>query len=320
MDTLIDGTASYQAKGILALILSGVLFSAIGVFVKLIGPSVSPLLLITVRMISASLLIFILLSITGKIQVLKLDKDDMKFPLIAGVFGFALGMAFYIKSLTLVPVANAIFLHYVAFPLSTALFSILLLREQITIDTMAALALTFVGVYFIYGYKFSVHTYLLGNTLAFLSGICVSIFTVLMKGMGRKYDFYNMIFWPLLIGGLCLLPFSFTERLIFSLCRETILYLVGLVFISTFSAYILYALGLKRVQAHIVPVIMLLTEPLCAILLAWVVLGEPLPQYVALGGLLIMMSNLIIGLRIALRSLKGGKNERIMSKTDLDGS
>jgi len=71
---------------------------------------------------------------------------------------------------------------------------------------------------------------------------------------------------------------------------------------------IFYAKGLKTEKAHNATITVSLTEPLTAIILAFLILGESLPQYILIGGSLIIIANLLIG--------KEERKKRIEKKTE----
>jgi drug/metabolite transporter (DMT)-like permease len=71
------------------------------------------------------------------------------------------------------------------------------------------------------------------------------------------------------------------------------LYVLGLAMV-TFLGYICYAEGLKTVRALDAVIITALTEPLSAMVLAFLILGEAIPQSVLAGGALIIAANILV--------------------------
>lgn len=283
-------------KGFIYLILSGICLGTIGIFVKLIGPNVSPYLLASIRILAAAGLILIFLASERRTKLLELRDGDLQIFLLAGLFGVVFGFGFFVKSLTILPVANAVFLMYI-YPIATAVLAKLFLDERIGRYTLIALLLSFSGIYFIYGQGANLLASAEGSMYALLAGFGYSVFIISMRYMEKKgHSFWDVVFWPLLLGGIMLLPLNLTESVIFLPFQGILMLLAGMVFISTFFGYILYARGLLHVQAKHATIIENLAEPAAAIFLAWLILGEVVPPYIFLGGILIILANIVVRL------------------------
>ncbi|MEE9323822.1 MAG: DMT family transporter [Candidatus Aenigmarchaeota archaeon] len=284
-------------RGTLYLILTGFFLGTIGIWVKLIGANVSPFLLTIFRVLLAGVMILLLILFAKDLKTLEtlgIKKRNLLYFLLAGFFGVTIGFGFYIKSLSYVPVANTVILVYV-YPIVTALLSWIFLRERITRWEVTALILVLLGIWSIYGSEMSLETNTLGNMLALSSGIGYSVLFVFMRYFERKgMPYWKVTFWPLIIGGLILFLFLPFEPLAFTPGGSVPIYILGIAFFS-FLGYTLYAKGLKTIRAHNAVITVSLTEPLTAIVLAFIILAESLPQYVMIGGSLIILANLLIG-------------------------
>ncbi len=284
-------------RGTLCLVLTGFFLGTIGIWVKLIGSSVSPFLLTIFRALLAGSLIFLLVLLTRNmktIETLGIRKKNLFLFLVAGFFGVAIGFGFFIKSFSYVPVANAVLLVYV-YPLVTAILSWVFLKERVTRWEVVSLVMVLLGVWSIYGSELGVGANMLGNVLALLSGCGYAVFFVFIRFFERKgVPYWKVTFWPLVIGGLVLILFLPFEPLAFSFEGSVPFYILGIGFVS-FMGYVLYAKGLKTTRAHNAAIIVTLTEPLTAIVLAFLILGESIPQHVIIGGAFIILANLLIG-------------------------
>jgi drug/metabolite transporter (DMT)-like permease len=283
-------------KGLNYLILTGICLGTTGVFVKLIGPDVSPFLLASIRILAAAALILAFLASERRTRLLQLKEGDLHIFLLAGLFGVVFGFGFYIKALTMIPVTQAVFLVFI-YPVITAILARVFLDERLGKYTILALVLSFTGIFFIYGQGANVLASVEGSLYALTAGLGYAVFIVTMRYMEKKgQSFWDVVFWPLLLGGLMLLPLNLTDRLVFLPYQDTVLWLAGIIFISTFLAYIFYAEGLKSVQAKHATIIETLVEPAATVFLAWLILGEVIPQYIFLGGFLIIVANLLVRL------------------------
>ncbi|MFP4589482.1 MAG: DMT family transporter [Candidatus Bipolaricaulota bacterium] len=278
------------------LILTGFCFGSIGIFVKKIGASISPLGIAIIRLLTTAFLMFLLVSTRRSFEELRLQGSrDLVLVLLGGLVGFGATMGFYIKSLQIIPVADAVFLHFVSFPLFTLLYTIFLTEDRIEGYDLASFTMALLGIFFIYGVSFQPHSqHYLGYTFGFISGVCYSLMMIFMKVYGTDKTLYGTIFWPVLIGGLGLVPFGILEGLTFQLRTGTLYHLAGLVVISTFLGYTLMARGVASVKAHHASIALIIAEPLSAVLLAWLVLGEALSLQVGIGGALILLSSILL--------------------------
>lgn len=307
-------------RGTFYLILTGIVLGTTGIWAKLAGANVSPFLLTIFRTLLSALMIVLLVICSKNIKTMEnlgIRKKDLLLFLAAGFFGVTIGFGFYIKSFSFIPVANAVALVYV-YPVVTALLSFVFLREKITKWEIAAVFLIAAGVWSIYGSEINLASNAFGNLLALVAGIGYSVFIVFMRHFENKgMPYWKVSFWPLLIGGVILyfmLPF---EPLVFTPTGLVPFFILGIA-LSSFFGYIFYAEGLKTIRAHDAVIIASLTEPLSAIAIAFVLLGEALPQHVLLGASLIIAANVIAGFehrKKRIRKRKGKKPQECFGWT-----
>ncbi len=283
-------------KGTTYLLLCGVMLSFVAIFTKLLVPFVSPLLLASARVGVAALMILVYLFSTGRMDELRVGRRGLKVYVPVGFFGVLIGFGFYLKALDIIPVANAVFLVYV-YPVVTALLAARFLKESMGRYAVLSVILCVSGVWMIYGSGTSFVVDFWGGLFALVSGVGYAIFIFSMKYMDVKgYNLWNTIFWPLLIGFIFLLPFSLVAEPVKAYMIYPVPYwIIGLGFVS-FLGYYLYAKGFESTKAHNAPVIVTMTEPTMAVLMAFILLGEAVPEYILLGGLLIIVANLFVQL------------------------
>jgi drug/metabolite transporter (DMT)-like permease len=291
-------------RGTFYLLLTGLLISTIGIWTKLIGSNVSPFLLTMFRTLTAAVLIFVMVALSRNmktIETLMIRRREVLPFLAAGFFGVSIGMGFYIKSFSYVPVANSVMLVFI-YPAVTAVLSWFILKEKISRLEVVALALVVLGVWSIYGSEINVASDAFGNMLAITAGFGYSVFIVSMRYFEKKgYKYWNVTFWPLMIGGVILTLFLPFEPFSFSPSGYTPICILGLVLV-TFFGYLFYAKGLKTIRAHDAVIISALTEPLAAMALAFVVLGESIPDYVLAGAAMIIAANVLVGIEFRKKS------------------
>ena len=67
--------------------------------------------------------------------------------------------------------------------------------------------------------------------------------------------------------------------------------------------YTFYAMGLKTIRAHNAPIILLLSEPITAVVLAWLILSEIITPHVFAGGILLIIANLLVEKEVRKKKL-----------------
>lgn len=283
-------------KGTTYLLMCGIFLSFIAIFTKLLVPFMSPLLVACFRIGIAVFMIFIYLLFTGRLEELKVGARGLRIYIPVGLFGVMVGFGFYLKALDMIPVANAVFLAYI-YPVIVAFLASKFLRERLGSHAVLSLIFAISGVWMIYGASTSFIIDFWGGLFALVSGFGYAIFIFSMKYMHEKgYKLWNTIFWPLVFGLIFLIPMAlFAEPVKAYAIFPVPYYLLGIGFVS-FMGYYLYAKGFESVKAHNAPVIVTLTEPTFAVIFAAFLLGEAPPEYILLGGLLIMVANLFVQL------------------------
>jgi drug/metabolite transporter (DMT)-like permease len=222
--------------------------------------------------------------------------------LIAGAGGliFALNNGFFNTAVTMVPVANAVFLVNTSV-IWVGLVSMFVFREKLSINFWLGVALALAGVFLITNEaNHPDRNLFVGNLIALLSGVFYAGY-ILINNKARVYlsALSYMVFSSIsssiiLFVTIVALGIPYTG---FSLA--TYGYLFGLGFVS-------HALGFFAIvyaQAHIRPSTvstMLLAQPLAALTLAFLILREQ-PSSLQLVGMLI----LLVGIYLANKRRKG---------------
>ncbi len=278
------------------LVFAGLCFGTIGLFVKGIGSNISTLLLVSIRLLSTALLVFLYQGARGTLGKLRIgSKRQMFRALVGGLLGFAVTFSLYLKSLLLIPVSEAVFLHYFAFPFSTIMYSTIILKEKVSKHDIIALVGAIGGLFLIYNVAlFSESASVLGYTMAFISGITYSVVLLVLKYFGKRKTTLQTLFWPVLLGGIVLLPVAFLEGITFNASGNTLYSLLGLVLLSTLAGYSMLARGLKHAKTAISSIVLIIIEPISAVILARIFLGEAVPGTSIIGGVLIVTSGVYI--------------------------
>jgi len=212
------------------------------------------------------------------------DIKRLKLPFLLGIAGLANSLTFFyaLKNTT---ISNAVLTHYTA-PVIVAVLAAVFLKEKITYRIVVAIIISSTGLYIMLD-GFSVTAAdAAGITAGLLSGISYAIIVVLARSLVHDFSPLTISFIVNMTIVLLLLPFvrEFPAGALWS-------YLVMGIVHSTIAPALYYK-GMQDVTAGRTAVLGYL-EPICAILLGVVFLGEVPGPYSLLGGSMILFSGYI---------------------------
>lgn len=160
-------------------------------------------------------------------------------------------------------------------PLFIAPLSIVFLKERMGAIGMLGILLGSAGILLIYFSEESGMRSVYAICLVLIAVSCFSIYAVFMKPLNRKTDPKVTTSLSLFLGGVMMVPIVIFDGspLIRPLGLSSWLLLLFLSFVTVGIAYLLYFMGLERVNVSTGNSLMYL-KPLIATSLAWVVLKE----------------------------------------------
>ncbi|SNQ60509.1 DMT family transporter [Candidatus Methanoperedens nitratireducens] len=252
---------------------------------KIIGMSVQNIIFYRVAL--AFLIILIILLISGNVDKIKL-KDKKIYLVLFSILQVATMLTYFVSVLN-ASVSVAVLLLYTA-PVYVTVLSPLLLKENPTRKEIMALILSIVGIVIIVDPEKLDFSYSVGIAAGILSGISYALEILTSKYIGQSYTGYTQAFWSFAIAVLILLPVGIVPIEIVS---GNIVYLILLAIFPTILAVSLYFNGLKKVKASNASILGLI-EPVSAVILAVLILGERVTIPILLGGALILAGAAIV--------------------------
>jgi len=266
-----------RSKAILFLLLSAILWSSGGLFIKMV--SWNPVAIAGFRSLIAMMVI---------VAYVRHPRFTWTFPQIGGAIAYAVTVTLFVIATKLTTAANAILLQYTA-PVYVAFLGAWVLEERpqwfdwLTIGmVLGGMALFFID--------HLVPGSLLGNILAILSGVSFASFVLFMRKQRNESPFETVILGNLLTG-LIGLPFMFGSM---PDARSWIgLFFLGVIQLGL--SYVLYSKAIKHVtalEAILVPGI----EPILNPIWVFLILGERPGKWALIGGFIVLIS-------VTLRSL-----------------
>lgn len=262
-------------KGIIFILIAAILWSTGGLFIKILP--LDAFQISFARSVFAAL-ILIILSGRSSFTINKLVLLNSMF--YAGI------LILFVAATKLTTAANAIFLQYTA-PIYVLVFEPLLLKTGFKRQNIYAVSICFLGMALFFLGDLNTGQ-LSGNILALLSGIAFAGFLIGMRKNGEKYQNSTVILGNLIIAVLCI--GSFDSEVMLETGNLIMVAYLGVFQIGT--AYFLFNLGLKRVQAIEASLISMI-EPVLNPVWVFIWHGESPSGWAIIGGSIILTGLII---------------------------
>ena len=272
-----------HSKGVLAVVLTALLWSSGGLFIKLI--SLTSMQLSFFRCLIAA----IVFAVIFRKKVLKVNK----LAILNAVF-YATVLTLFVIATKTTTAANAIFLQSTA-PIYVLIFEPIINKTKWEPINIITIAVCFIGMILFFLGELS-PGHLEGNIVALLAGVAFAAFFLGMRKNDKEYQQSAIFYGNIIVAVICI-PFI--------LELETIsfndLWMVS--FLGVFqiaAAYAIFTYGIKRILAVEASIISMLEPVLNPV---WVFLGygEVPTTFAIIGGLIIISA-------ISLRTVAAGSD------------
>ncbi len=266
-------------KAHIAVLLTNLFFAANYSLVKMISPSLVKPFALNLLRVGLSLVLFWSVWLLGRSSARIRKKDWGRF-IWCGLTGVAINQMLFIKGLTLTSTIHASLLSLVT-PLLVTLFALWVLKERFTIYKALGLSLGIGGSVFLILQKEASHeatNYLLGDVLIVINAISYAVYFILVKPLMQHYSPLQVIRWVFTIGFFMILPFGWQQTAEInwtSFQWQHYAALFGVVVTGTFLAYYFNAYGIQHIGAGNAGSY-IYTQPVFAVLIATLILGETL--------------------------------------------
>ncbi len=205
----------------------------------------------------------------------------------AGLF-FAGDLAFWHWSIRFTSVANATLLANFA-PVFVTLYGFALFGQRFSRTFLVGMSLALVGACVLMGESFNLgQSHLLGDALGVITAMFYAAYIVAVGRLRARFSTATIMAWSGLVTCAALLPIALISGE--SLVATTLfgwLMLAGLALISHAGGQSMIAYALAHLPAAFGSVSLLL-QPAAAAVLAWLILGEALGPWQALGAIVIL--------------------------------
>ncbi len=217
-----------------------------------------------------------------------------------GVFGIGSAQFFYLLAISKINVAAAILLHYTG-PVFVALYVVFIQRQKLRFNIMLAISGTLIGCFLMVG-AYDLQLFALnrvGIIAGILAAVSFAVYSILSDYGMRKYTPWTVLLYGLLFAALMwniLHPplEAFLHR--YSPVQWGWILFIGIC--GTIFPFGLYFEGVKRIQPTHASITATL-EPISAGVIATVFLGEVMEPLQMIGGLIVIVSIIILQLNRA---------------------
>jgi drug/metabolite transporter (DMT)-like permease len=267
------------AKAHIAVLLTNLFFAVNYSLVKMISPSLVKPFALNLLRVGLSLVLFWSVWLLGRSSARIRKKDWSRF-IWCGLTGVAINQMLFIKGLTLTSTIHASLLSLVT-PLLVTLFALWVLKERFTIYKALGLSLGIGGSVFLILQKEASNeatNYLLGDVLIVINAISYAVYFILVKPLMQHYSPLHVIRWVFTIGFFMILPFGWQQTAEIAWTGfqwQHYAALFGVVVTGTFLAYYFNAYGIQHIGAGNAGSY-IYTQPVFAVLIATLILGETL--------------------------------------------
>jgi len=267
-------TLTERRKAVLLLVITALLWSTSGVFIKALDWS--PISILAGRGLFTSIVFLLYLR--------RLPKDWNRWMLLAAG-GSLVTQILFITSTKLTTAANSIFLQYTA-PIYVVMLGYWLLHEKPSRVDWISMGIIFIGLFLFFGDQLSPEGFY-GNILAVISGVTSAIMIVAFRAQkhGHPED-------SILVASIVMTVFGFPSVLRESwiLTNWSIIAFLGVFQIGL--AFILFTQSIKHIPALEANLIGTL-EPIFNPVWVYLFLGESTGRFALIGGLVVLVGVIV---------------------------
>lgn len=277
-----------QLKGSLQIVLAALLWGTLGVFGRLLGEQgVLPLAIVTIRILIAFFGL-VLYWIFAKKKMPYIRKEDWLLLIVYTILSVVAYNFFYFTAISLIPIAVASILLYLS-PAFVLILSVLVLKEQISFRKVISLFIVLIGIFLVVNIQNLEGLNFWGLLCGIFAGLTFSLYSLLGKKLSENNESFSIVTVSFGIGFFGLLIMSIMgNQLSFNYSTNAYLLLIILGLLPTLSAFILYNLGLKNIEASKASIISTI-EPITAAVLGYLFLQESLSFNQILGIVIVVL-------------------------------
>lgn len=288
--------ASSSALGPALIILAGIFWGSMGIFVRHLAEyGFTPIQIVCIRVVLAALL-FCIIQLFIEPKGFRIALRDIPLFLGLGVGSILFFTVCYFTAISMMTLSTAAILLYTS-PIWIMLMSLLFFHEKLTVQKVLALVLAFGGCVLVSGISGGGLT-VMGLLIGLGSGIGYGLYSILGTVALRRYTPFTITTWTFIIAAIGSIlishPVDIIEKCVAALSLPNLLgFSLLTALVTAVIPFLAYTLGLRSVEASKAG-ILATVEPMVATLIGILVFSEPLTLMSALGVLLILSAVIIL--------------------------
>ena len=288
--------ASSSALGPALIILAGIFWGSMGIFVRHLAEyGFTPIQIVCIRVVLAALL-FCIIQLFIEPKGFRIALRDIPLFLGLGVGSILFFTVCYFTAISMMTLSTAAILLYTS-PIWIMLMSLLFFHEKLTVQKVLALVLAFGGCVLVSGISGGGLT-VMGLLIGRGSGIGYGLYSILGTVALRRYTPFTITTWTFIIAAIGSIlishPVDIIEKCVAALSLPNLLgFSLLTALVTAVIPFLAYTLGLRSVEASKAG-ILATVEPMVATLIGILVFSEPLTLMSALGVLLILSAVIIL--------------------------
>ena len=285
-----------SAIGPAFIILAGIFWGSMGIFVRKLGTyGFTPIQIVCIRVVLAAL-VFCVVQLAKDPKGFRISLRDVPLFLGLGLGSILFFTVCYFTAISMMTLSTAAILLYTS-PIWIMLMSLLFFHEKLTTKKIIALVLAFGGCVLVSGISGGGLT-IMGLLVGLGSGIGYGLYSILGTVALRRYTPYTVTTWTFIIAAIGSILISHPADLMAKISvAPSISGLLGFslltALVTAVIPFLAYTLGLRSVEASKAG-ILATVEPMVATLIGIFVFSEPLTLMSGVGVLLILAAVVIL--------------------------
>lgn len=295
-------TATHKPNGTLLIILAGIFWGSMGIFVRGLTDlaGFTSIQIVSIRL-SVAALIFALILFIKDPKGFRINPKDIPLFLGLGLGSILFFTACYFTAIRMMTLSVAAILLYTS-PIWVMLLSLFLFHEKMTTHKLLALGISFLGCILVSGLGSGDSSItLIGVLIGLGSGLGYGLYSILGTIALRRYSTYTVTTYTFVIAAigslfLCSLPDLWHKITVCPRKPYLCFFILLTGSVTAVIPFLLYTLGLEQVEASRAAILATI-EPMVATLIGVVVFHEYMTVMSALGILCILGAIVLLNSR-----------------------
>ncbi|MBE6871519.1 MAG: EamA family transporter [Ruminococcaceae bacterium] len=285
-------------KAAFLIVIAGVLWGGMGIFVRTLSPwGLSSLQITFIRCIVTSVLLILYLLITDR-NALRIKLRDIWIFLGSGILSILFFSVCYSSAIVLSSMPVAAVLLYTA-PAMVTVMAAIFFREKLTAQKIAALVAAFAGCVLVSGIGTDTRLTAAGFLTGLGAGFGYALYSIFGKVALKKYSVMTVTTYTFTVAAVAAMPFANIPQILQASVENELGWLVVLLtgVVTGVIPYVLYTQGLKNTEASIASIVASV-EPLTATVLGVTLYQDRLSFGNVMGIVCIIGAIIILAIKI----------------------